>query len=681
MKKLVLLQLLLCATFGIKAQQVLEDKLVLKESPEGIIVYLSNKAIGGKSTPEISGVLIKRSLPGESGFTEIAKVQMAATQEDFKRTAGNDILEKVRQLKELKTTKDAWDYLQAHPSAEEYGFLSFDIGFMSAMGMLYADKQNLSGVKGKEIRYRAEFLKNDNTPGLIITGKITPGTSPAIGKPTFLSRKEGDKHVSITWQSSRSSSPDALFADVYKSDDFSKGYQKVGKIFTTTDSVTNQIRYNWTEEVNPSRFYRYFIIPVTVTGLAGPASDTVQVVSLNTSSIRVISKMTATDSSRGVLLKWQPLPANNLVTGVVIERSRQAAEGYLALDTVSASDSSWWDVKVIPGYSYYYRLKAVSIRNDTFPPSAFASVTVTPKKMFLQPPSGLKAVSSKDNVVLRWKSSPQLQIAGYAVYRSPAGSDSMMVLNPMVRDTSYMDTLFVLPGIQYKYAVKAVDFSMGSSEFSEPVYSGSSEKIPVNFPSGLIASADIGKVSLMWNDARAFNTRIVGYNIYRLNGTVQKDLSESNPAGTDLLKSNFVKINSSPVTSVIFTDNKVKQGESYSYALTATDVDGTESPASIMTTVTVPVAAWSAPVYFGLEKTDKGIIVSWESLSSTLATQCIVYRRTTAETEPEKIATVRFQDKKYTDTTAKQGVTYFYSIALGNEKQTSEKSLEKGIVR
>ncbi len=680
MKKIIIVLLLLNFS-GLYAQQVIEDKLVLKESPEGVFIYLSSKSIGEKSNSGITHVLIERMLPGEKNYSSIGQATMVGSVEEFKNTANPEMLKNIMQMKKLKSEKEAWEYLLSHPSADDYGFLALDSKFMSAMGMMYIDRQVKTISKSGMAQYKASFIKRDNTTGYIITGKITLGATPSIRQPKLLSKKEDDTHISIIWTADKSTSPDAMFADVYKSDDFSKGYKKTGRIIVNTDTVTQNIRYIWTEQVAPFRFYRYYLVPVTIAGLPGPASDTVQVVSVNASSIKVVTAMSATDSSKGVLLQWHPVPANTLVTGLRIERSRGAAEGYIPIDTVSAFDSAYWDLKVIPGYSYYYRLRTITIRNDSFPPSAFASVTVKANGMFLQSPSGLKATSEKGKIQLAWNKSAQPQIAGYIIYRSNGINDSLKILQPLIKDTLYIDTLLLSAGNQYKYAVKAVDYEMQSSEFSDIVYAHIADIKIMEPPTGLSVSAEPGKISLLWNNMRATDTRIWGYNIYRFSGDAPPEALNSNLSVTDLTRFNFKKINSSINTATIYSDYTVEQGQRYYYAVTAVNSDGTESISSSVSEVEVPFVVWSAPAQFGLEKSDKGIVISWGMLQSAGAKECLIYRRASTDLQPQKIATVKFSDKKYTDATAQTGVVYFYSIALSNEKQTSATSLEKGIVR
>lgn len=679
MKKIFFLLLLL--NFSILyAQQTLEGKLVLKEGSEGVFIYLSNKSIGEKSNSDITSVLIERQMPGEKNYTSVGQVAMVSSIEEFKNATSPDMLQNIMKMKKLKSEKEAWDYLLSHNAADDYGFLALDQKFMSAMGMMYIDRQVRTMAKSGVVHYKASFIKRDKTTGYIITGAITLGAPPAISQPKLLSKKEDDTHISIVWAADKRTSPDAMFADVYKSDDFSKGYKKAGRIIVNQDSATQAIRYIWTEEVAPSRFYRYYIVPVTVAGLPGPVSDTVQVVSVRASSIAVVTAMSAVDSSIGVVLKWRPVAANTLVTGLRIERSRGAAEGYIPLDTVSAFDSSFIDLKVIPGFSYYYRLRTITIRNDSFPPSAFASVTVAAKGMFLQPPSGFKAVPEKKEIALHWNPSAQPQIAGYAIYRSNGINDSLLVLQPFVKDTFYTDTLLLSAGRQYKYALKAIDYNMQSSGYSESVYAQITEKKAMEPPAGLSASAEPGKVSLLWNSMKATDTRVSGYNIYRLPASSPKQF-DNNMTVTDLAATGFKKINPSPVASSLYPDYSVEQGQQYYYTVTAINTEGDESASSLIISTEVPVISWSVPSQFGLEKTDKGIVISWETLQSTGAKECLIYRRASTEEQPQKIATVKFGDKKYTDTAAQAGVVYFYSIALSNEKQTSATSLEKGVVK
>jgi hypothetical protein len=79
---------------------------------------------------------------------------------------------------------------------------------------------------------------------------------------------------------------------------------------------------------------------------------------------------------------------------------------------------------------------------DTFPPAA---------------PAALEAVGGVDLISLIWDRVDEPDVAGYLVFRGPAGADPTMLLTPEPITASSFEDRRVTPGARYVYAVVAVD--------------------------------------------------------------------------------------------------------------------------------------------------------------------------------------------------------------------------------
>jgi Abnormal spindle-like microcephaly-assoc'd, ASPM-SPD-2-Hydin len=79
------------------------------------------------------------------------------------------------------------------------------------------------------------------------------------------------------------------------------------------------------------------------------------------------------------------------------------------------------------------------------------------------------------------------------------------------------------------------------------------------------------EIDLSWNAPTSSPDPVVGYNIYR-----------STAGGS------FVLLNSLPDSAIVYVDNSVVSGDSYSYAVKSVDSAGVESVASNQTTATIP---------------------------------------------------------------------------------------------
>ena len=81
------------------------------------------------------------------------------------------------------------------------------------------------------------------------------------------------------------------------------------------------------------------------------------------------------------------------------------------------------------------------VLKDTFPPA---------------PPSGLTAVASEGTISLIWTPNQESDLAGYRVLRAAAPSAELVTVSDgVISESTFTDR--VEPGVQYRYAVQAVD--------------------------------------------------------------------------------------------------------------------------------------------------------------------------------------------------------------------------------
>ena len=87
---------------------------------------------------------------------------------------------------------------------------------------------------------------------------------------------------------------------------------------------------------------------------------------------------------------------------------------------------------------------------DTFPPAA---------------PKALRSVGGDGVISLIWDANAESDLAGYVVFRSAGDAPMAPVVAEPIHETSFTDT--VPAGVQFTYAVKAVDQAGNASAFSE----------------------------------------------------------------------------------------------------------------------------------------------------------------------------------------------------------------------
>ena len=223
---------------------------------------------------------------------------------------------------------------------------------------------------------------------------------------------------------------------------------------------------------------------------------------------------------------------------------------------------------------------------DTTPPAA---------------PSGLVATAGDGSVSLDWADNGESDLAGYSVYRSTTSGGGYMSIISGQTTSDYVDN-GVTNGTTYYYVVTAADTSSNESpdsnqDLATPLPIGDLTgdvkvdmkdvaelgmqwqngydmdtlleiadnwlygTIPPSAPTGLVATAGDGYVSLDWAD----NTEpeIASYSVYRSTTSGSGHVSIASDVGT----SDHV-------------DNTVVNGTTYYYVVTATDISSNESPDS-----------------------------------------------------------------------------------------------------
>ena len=202
--------------------------------------------------------------------------------------------------------------------------------------------------------------------------------------------------------------------------------------------------------------------------------------------------------------------------------------------------------------------------------SDFAYTSWVPRIMPM-PPDGLRADVFEDRIEIHWTvpaanmdGTQPPSLKGYNLYRSSPGKAPARLNETPVEAPPFSDRSFEF-GIKYSYRVLALT---GEEEpYLESGESGLLEVTAVDSyppapPKGLISVTAVGLITLSW-DANP-EADIAGYRVWRKGG---KDAE-------------FLLLTPEAIYENTFTDNRVKSGRDYQYAVTAVDQAGNESPRS-----------------------------------------------------------------------------------------------------
>ncbi len=285
--------------------------------------------------------------------------------------------------------------------------------------------------------------------------------------------------------------------------------------------------------------------------------------------------LVATAGNAKVHLDWRDNPETDLASYSVY-RSTISGSGFTLL-AAGLTVSSYDDLAVVNGTTYYYRVHAVDVEGQVSSPSA----QVLAKPLDLPPakPLGLVATRGDRVVHLDWSDNPESDLASYSVYRSTISGSGFALLVAGLTSSTY-DDRSVVNGTTYYYTVFAVDIA-GQVSASSAQVSATPIDLPPAAPAGLAATPDVGIVRLDWSD----NTEVdlASYSVYR-----------STTSGTGYL------LLAAGLTASRYDDLAVVAGTTYYYIVKAVDLGGNVSVASPQVSgrplMAVASLSWDPPI-------------------------------------------------------------------------------------
>ena len=216
---------------------------------------------------------------------------------------------------------------------------------------------------------------------------------------------------------------------------------------------------------------------------------------------------------------------------------------------------------------YSYRIRAVSARGGV---STFSDEVRAAPLLALAVPTPVTAVAGDGVVTLSWEAvtlrtdgSVHQGFIGYNVYRgTEPGRPAEAPLNAEpVRTTTYRDKA-VENGKRYFYRVRSLDSPVPpwrESQDSDEAQAQPQDQTPPAPPAGLTVVPGIGRVFLTWNESTERD--LAGYHVYR----AAKSSGQHE------------RLTDKPLNRTTFSDEKVRQGTTYFYTITAVDKSGNES--------------------------------------------------------------------------------------------------------
>jgi len=319
-------------------------------------------------------------------------------------------------------------------------------------------------------------------------------------------------------------------------------------------------------------------------GLSGFKPDPNKVISRAPRDLRV---QRMTDSS--IVLAWTPQDYNRS-TGYRLYRTGDLCVYPHRYDSVSieASDSCYDDIDPEPGGFYSYAISNFDYYGQQSDLSDPVAVWFKPNESILgvnPPPLFRLAAVERDAVTLKWLSVPNVNIAGYNIYRAVSRYGTPELMNDVLiprTDSVFYDAALVA-GERYHYTIASVDTAGTESlpSLDIGIWCGPDDGPTDNFAPDMFQACNVTDSSIVvcWEAKPAWQSS--GYHIYRseIKDCIGKKIH------------NFTR----PLTDSSYEDRTVKVGRFYYYSIINLDTLGEMSAPSVQSAVSFEPGAQEIP--------------------------------------------------------------------------------------
>ncbi|OUO79128.1 hypothetical protein B5F53_08620 [Blautia sp. An249] len=356
---------------------------------------------------------------------------------------------------------------------------------------------------------------------------------------------------------------------------------------------------------------------------------------------QVMPQVTAALGEEGVTVDW------DAIEGAASYRiyRKEAGGSFAGLATVGADVTSYVDKTAEAGKTYYYTVKGFWGENATGTATKYPTnvvVSTHTEDTFADVMMKVTAKAAEDNsVIVNWTS---VGAASYRIYRKEAkpGAAFAGIANVTGDVTSYTDET-AEAGKTYYYTVRGF---WGENATGTATKYPSDVMVSVNvtaldMPVVATKSVNYSNVDVSWDAVEGAQK----YVIYR----------KEAKAGTA-----FKSIGTVSAATLKFRDSKASLGVNYYYTVKAY----AGSVASDYQRSVTGMAVMSSPALKGAQASSKGITVTWSGSLVSANQFADGYRvfRKTAGSSWKTVGTVGKNVRSFTDTTAKAGTTYTYTV-------------------
>ncbi|MBR4330379.1 MAG: hypothetical protein IKP71_11070, partial [Candidatus Riflebacteria bacterium] len=362
--------------------------------------------------------------------------------------------------------------------------------------------------------------------------------------------------------------------------------------------------------------------------------------------------------SNGISLSWNPSTSNAVTLNkYYVYRSTTSGSGYTKIAEVNAGITNYTDTTAAEGNTYYYVISDLDTSSVESPYSKEINL------FYLKAPTGLTAqysydtANQQDKVTLNWNAKAVAGLQSYSIYRSTSENGVYSLIGSTNSTTTTLTDTEVTPGTTYYYKV-CCTITNATSGLSQAV-SCYISKPPTNLAVNINGS---NNAVLTWSAPSPINAGHNGYAVLRGN-------SSSGP---------FTQIGTVSGSTLTYTDTSttISDGDCYFYVVT--DIDSSSHYISGYSNIAT-ASKLSAPTHLTATSNNGFITLNWNASTCPPAKLggYNIYRSDSSTGPFTQIGTVVGNVLTYDDTTATEGVTWYYVVSTYNQSNVESEYSNK----
>jgi len=512
-----------------------------------------------------------------------------------------------------------------------------------------------------------------NTTGFLCETSFGQSKSPvAFDEVKFLESEYNRQMTYIKWYS-KGRNPAPLFLSLRYENEKPVQVKGIQMIYQKHDTTFYVMQDTLAPVLKDQEMLQYFMTPHDTAGKAGTSSA---IVLVSKGGSRWFTKTAANklEKEKGIKVGWR-FSNTSVVKFFEIYRSIDFTKDYKLVTALSPNDTVYHDYGIQPDRVYYYRIHAVPVDgNQAVESNVIFSAGFNPQPPL---PPYIKSARGVKNGAVLYIQVTDAEAGGVRVYRDDGKVPELKLVSDLLRVPDslvvvFYDTASYLSGRKtYTYAAKTESTSFIESSLSNKVYVRPIIAHAPDAPAELSAYEEDGVVQLFWDNMEVRDLGIAGYRVSRkeespVKGKVTQFI-DFTPVNT------FWKLNH-------YTDTTASPGRTYTYQVTAVDIDGNISKTGTLATVSLqanyPIAPFAVTGY----RTDEGINLTWSQTLYTDITAVNLYRYQRGS-KAVLVAKLPADATEYLDKDTKAGSLYFYYLTTTNKAGIESKPSEEAGIR